>query len=144
MPEVVPGAINIRVTKQTKKKQVKDTDDKEVEQVTLNEPVPSTSHSNTNHNAIMAALNNIQEAQKKQRDEVKSLSERIDHIENYEYDNEYENYDDDYQEQDEGEKNEGITEPPPKKNKDKILITTLVGFHLWLKDVKFRKCVIVR
>jgi len=117
MPEVVPGAINIRVTKQTKKKQVKDTDDKEVEQVTLNEPVPSTSHSNTNHNAIMAALNNIQEAQKKQGDEVKSLSERIDHIENYEYDNEYENYDDDYQEQDEGEKNEGITEPPPKKTK---------------------------
>ena len=65
----------------------------------------------------MAALNNIQEAQKKQGDEDKSLSERIYHIENYEYDNEYENYDDDYQEQDEGEENEGITEPPPKKQR---------------------------
>jgi hypothetical protein len=85
----------------------------------------------------MAILNNTQEAQKKQGDEVKSLSERINHIENYKNENEYENYDDNNQEP--GEENKGITEPPPKKQRQDTNINTSK-----FSSMAKRKYVIVR
>ena len=84
-------------------------------------PGPSTSAKVDNHDAIMSMLVSIQEGQKRQSDDIKSLKDREQDIEEYD---EVNNYDDNYDEgeenpHDDGENVDNESEPPAKKqNKD--------------------------
>ena len=97
-------------TYKSNKRQAKAQEESEMQVEAPMQPGPSTS----NHDAVMAALMNIQANQKQQGADIKTLSERMDKMEN-EYD-EYDDYDDN-QEVFEGEENENTVEPPPKKQK---------------------------
>ncbi|CAG2254935.1 unnamed protein product [Mytilus edulis] len=84
-------------------------------------PGPSTSAKVDNHDAIMSMLVSIQEGQKRQSDDIRSLKDRVQDIEEYDEGN---NYDDNYDEgeenpHDDGENVDNESEPPAKKqNKD--------------------------
>ena len=84
-------------------------------------PGPSTSAKVDNHDAIMSMLVSIQEGEKRQSDDIRSLKDRVQDIEEYDEGN---NYDDNYDEgeenpHDDGENVDNESEPPAKKqNKD--------------------------
>ncbi|CAC5402101.1 unnamed protein product [Mytilus coruscus] len=122
-PDIMSVQIKLKeCSKQTYDGYIAEAEAKVIETQTQN-PGPSTSNDG-NHDAIITMLRSIQDGQKKQSEDIKSLKDRVKDIE--EYEGEGYNYDDNFDEEEENPHEDGggqdnEIEPPAKKHLEYLL-----------------------